>query len=617
MLKKKEFSVKRKKLKLTISSVAIAAGTIMNGMSGDMNIYAMENTAGEYDANADPYFASDMDLYYQYVESHELEDFLDGTAGIFGDITTYNSIYAQRVKVADFDGDNRAEVWITGPAAVANHIAGILDISDGEVKCVFNGWGSEVGRYTDPVTGETGLIIHEGNADGENCHLRDCIYDGNWNGTVLYDMEGNEEENTIIYTAYVNNEERQLTMNVYDAELNDLYSNCTITESVAEKAEETVPAYIDKQEILDFLQGLKSTPSYEDVPKNTAITNYPEYDEIINQYYTGMISNWPMDEFMERNLCYLAGREMGGADNLGYCLMDINEDGTDELLIGFPGENAYKGMFYDLYTMVDGQRVLVVSSRERDRYYVCQDYTIANEGSGGALTSAFSYYNLISGQLELKEEILFNAYDHPENPWFYITTDTFDDYSTPISEEDGRAVISNYTYMDIPYTLLKEINFGNYGEEGEAESVQQDGQISFVQQNEQTAPAQQEEQISPAQQMQQKIGETESQAAAIETEISVNVGLSGEEYKQKLNELYELWDNILNDEWAELKNVLPSEDMEALTQDEIDWINNKENTVNAIRNVSETDALMKAAEFTKERVYVLLDRLISGYSLAH
>ena len=63
--------------------------------------------------------------------------------------------------------------------------------------------------------------------------------------------------------------------------------------------------------------------------------------------------------------------------------------------------------------------------------------------------------------------------------------------------------------------------------------------------------------------------------------------------------------------WADLKNTLPSEEMDVLTQEEIEWINSKENTINSIRNVSETDALIKAAELTKERVYVLLDRL--GY----
>lgn len=584
-------------MKILKMSVIIAATVciIMTETAGNRNIYAMEDTVEKYDADTDSYFESDMDLYYQYVESHELREFLDGTMGIFSDITMYDDIYAEGIKVADFDGDNRAEVWITGPAASANQIAGILDISDGEVKCVFNGWGSEAGRYTDSATGKTGIVICEGNSDGDNCYLRDSLYDENWNETVLYEAKGTVESSDVVYTDYRNNEERQLTMHEYSEEIFNLYDNCTAAEAVAETfVDDVETTHIDKQGILDFLQSLRSAEDSgsEAEIQDSALTGYPEYDEIINQYYQGMIAKWSMNEFNERNLCYLAGTEMGGADNLGYCIMDINGDGTDELLIGGINEGTYTGMFYDMYTIVDGQRVLVTTSGERDRYYVCEDYTIANEGSGGALNSVYGYYELVSGQLKLKEGVFLDGYDHPENPWFYTTTNIADDYSDPISEEEGRNIIGKYTHMNIPYTLLKELNLGTAS--------------SSAQNTEQT---EQTEQTSPAQQERSEIEETEQRAAIIEAEINANTGISAEEYKQKLNELYELWDKVLNDEWAVLKNTLSSEEMDVLTQEEIEWINNKEATVNSIKNTSETDALIKAAEITKERVYVLLDRL--------
>ena len=64
-----------------------------------------------------------------------------------------------------------------------------------------------------------------------------------------------------------------------------------------------------------------------------AITNYPEYDEIIRKYHEGIAAGWSMEDFAENNLCYLAGYEMG-ENTLGYCTMDINGDGIDELMIG-------------------------------------------------------------------------------------------------------------------------------------------------------------------------------------------------------------------------------------------------------------------------------------------
>lgn len=191
--------------------------------------------------------------------------------------------------------------------------------------------------------------------------------------------------------------------------------------------------------------------------QESAITNYPEYDEIIRKYHEGIAAGWSMEDFTENNLCYLAGYEMG-ENTLGYCTMDINGDGIDELMIGAVGKEADTGMFYDLYTIVDGQRSLVVSSGERDRYYLCEDYTIANEGSGGALSSVFGYYDLISDQLQLKEGVFLNGNDYPDNPWFYTVTDIYGDYSTPITESEGRDIINKYPYMTIPYIPLDEMN---------------------------------------------------------------------------------------------------------------------------------------------------------------
>ena len=39
-----------------------------------------------------------------------------------------------------------------------------------------------------------------------------------------------------------------------------------------------------------------------------------------------------------------------------------------------------------------------MSSGERDRYYICEDNTIANECSGGLSNFVRNYYNLVSGK---------------------------------------------------------------------------------------------------------------------------------------------------------------------------------------------------------------------------
>lgn len=540
--------MKRKILKITFFIAAISTGIAVNSIEN--HVYAAE-TYGTYSADTDPYFQNDMNLYCQYVESHELSDYLDGSAGIFGDARGLD-IYVQKIKVADFDGDNRAEVWITGPAASSNSIAGILDISGEEVKCVFNGWGNELGRYTDPETGKTGIVIEEGNSDGDGySHMRVSLYDENWDNTILMESESNG----------IAEEETESNTSQDDGSYMELWRSCNEVKAVSE----TESDRMGKEDVTKFLQGLASTvPSGNS--QSGSITGYPEYDEIVNQYYNGMALNWSTEDFREHNLCYLAGYETG-VDRIGYCVRDINGDGVDELMIGRIDEYSDPGMFYDLYTMIDGQRVLVKSSGERDRYYLCQDQTIANEGSGGAVLSVWGYYDFVSGQLQLKESVFMDGNTHPENPWFYTTTAFFEDYSNPISDEEAENIINKYTYETIPYIPLADIN--------NQSDVAESGTSSFRQQAE------------------QEVNETEQQASVVE---------SG-------NEQYEIWDRCLNDVWGYLQEALSSEEMETLIQEEMDWIQNKENIINTIKMQSVEEALKKAAEITRERVYDLLNML--------
>lgn len=540
--------MKRKILKITFFIAAISTGIAVNSIEN--HVYAAE-TYGTYSADTDPYFQNDMNLYCQYVESHELSDYLDGSAGIFGDARGLD-IYVQKIKVADFDGDNRAEVWITGPAAASNSIAGILDISGEEVKCVFNGWGNELGRYTDPETGKTGIVIEEGNSDGDGySHTRVSLYDENWDNTILMESESNG----------IAEEETESNTSQDDGSYMELWRSCNEVKAVSE----TESDRMGKEDVTKFLQGLASTvPSGNS--QSGSITGYPEYDEIVNQYYNGMALNWSTEDFREHNLCYLAGYETG-VDRIGYCVRDINGDGVEELMIGRIDEYSDPGMFYDLYTMIDGQRVLVKSSGERDRYYLCQDQTIANEGSGGAVLSVWGYYNFVSGQLQLKESVFMDGNTHPENPWFYTTTAFFEDYSNPISDEEAENIINKYTYETIPYISLADIN--------NQSDVAESGTSSFRQQAE------------------QEVNETEQQASVVE---------SG-------NEQYEIWDRCLNDVWGYLQEALSSEEMETLIQEEMDWIQNKENIINTIKMQSGEEALKKAAEITRERVYDLLNML--------
>ena len=321
----------------------------------------------------------------------------------------------------------------------------------------------------------------------------------------------------------------------------------------------------------DIFERIRAEKQYalEEGTQTDPITAYPEYDEIIRLYQKGEKLHWSTEEFREHDLCYLAGYEMNVEQKqTGYYVTDIDGDGVDELMVGVPFEEGiYDGMFYGLYTMINDQRVLVATSGERDRYYLCQDHTIANEGSSGAALSVYSYYDFLSGKLQLKECVFTDGNDHPENPWFYSTSNPYEDYSNPISEEEARNVMNKYVYETIPYTFLDDYNAQN------------------------------------------DTGETTTSSYRESAEELVNKTEQEASFAKDGEEEYEIWDNCLNEIWSYLQTALSAEEMDTLTQEEMDWIQNKESTISSMQMQSQEEAAVTAAALTKQRVYELIERL--------
>ena len=185
------------------------------------------------------------------------------------------------------------------------------------------------------------------------------------------------------------------------------------------------------------------------------LADYPQYNEIVRKYYEGALAGWDISQFQENDLCYLAGY-YSDINKLGYCLLDVDNDGTDELFIGTTEDEGYEGMFFDMYTLTEGKAELVASSGERDRYYLCEDNTIANEGSSSAFLSVNYYYEYKSGKLNLQDGIVYDEEINPQSPWFYGTLDNGEDSLEPISEGAADAIKSKYSYMKLSFSLLSD-----------------------------------------------------------------------------------------------------------------------------------------------------------------
>lgn len=120
-------------------------------------------------------------------------------------------------------------------------------------------------------------------------------------------------------------------------------------------------------------------------------------------------------------------------------------------------------------------------------------------------------------------------------------------------------------------------------------------------------------QVNPDNQQSAIDTELEALAAkAAELEIQIENGmLSQSELNQLSGELYVLWDDELNSMWKRIREILPEEEMDRLTAEELEWIDEKEAAAAEAGAGFEGGSMQPflvnstAANLTKNRVYEL------------
>lgn len=179
------------------------------------------------------------------------------------------------------------------------------------------------------------------------------------------------------------------------------------------------------------------------------------YQDVLERYVVAMDENWDMDTLVSADMSYLYAFEQNSKEKIGFTFYDVDENGTPELLIGqmMPGD-FYKGMIYDMYTVVDGNVISVLSSAERYRYYLCEDNRIALEASGGAGYSYYMFHDFDGerGSLRTKEAVIYDGDYNREAPWFYTSGSLEQTDYSPTTEREAREIIESYVHKGFEVT---------------------------------------------------------------------------------------------------------------------------------------------------------------------
>ena len=187
------------------------------------------------------------------------------------------------------------------------------------------------------------------------------------------------------------------------------------------------------------------------------------YKNILKKHITAINEKWDSNKLEKENMSYmynvLATTKGNVLDKVGYIYYDVNGDGIDELIIGEIAQGNWKGVIYDMYTMVNRIPKHVMSGGSRNRYYVCDDTFICNEYSGGAKESGYMIYNLVENSTELFLQVGFkyDEYENSKNPYFITYSDEQWKNVDEKTFEERKKVFEKYERFD--FIPLSKIEF--------------------------------------------------------------------------------------------------------------------------------------------------------------
>ena len=137
-------------------------------------------------------------------------------------------------------------------------------------------------------------------------------------------------------------------------------------------------------------------------------TKHPDYlylyKNILDRYKRSCETNDEADYDNKNNLstglCEAAS-EIDLPHKVGYKLIDLNDDGVDELVISLLEKKGYYNYIIAIYQYIDGKGVQKIEDGwARNKYYLLKGNILLNEASGGAFCSHTSKIKMTGHKLK-------------------------------------------------------------------------------------------------------------------------------------------------------------------------------------------------------------------------
>lgn len=230
--------------------------------------------------------------------------------------------------------------------------------------------------------------------------------------------------------------------------------NATVGDSQTGKA--TLEAFANSFD-LSLAPRTRNAPVETTAPTESGTAIPEAYQPVIAKYVTALTEHWGGEACSNADISILVSYATSPSE-LGYALLDLDNDGTDELIIA---NDAERQVIYDLYSLVDGKLVHVFTGWDRNSYELREGFRILNIGSNGAASADYVYCHLSNGQLVTDSLIRFDAATDPDHPWF---RGTGENDLAPITDENWSEdeIYSAAASLPIAITSFADDSAGSY-----------------------------------------------------------------------------------------------------------------------------------------------------------
>ena len=190
---------------------------------------------------------------------------------------------------------------------------------------------------------------------------------------------------------------------------------------------------------LDFIE-IKSSGATEHQ------TNYEGFDYIVNKYVTALTENWTTEQCEQNDISPQIFSDTTISHNLGWCLMDIDSNGIEELVVS---DGVH---LFDLYVMPphNGGPGHLVMSNGGQTWQLCENNVLQMQGLYSG-TTAWRFYTLSDIDL-IQRDMLF--YEGESNQYSYGKDDK--DLG-PISKELAGEILAENRTLELNLTPFVEV----------------------------------------------------------------------------------------------------------------------------------------------------------------